>query len=151
MPHEARLFVKTGLVYLGLTFLFGSTLLLFEAFGRSAPYIFGIEHAHFGDVGWLVNIVIGIALWLLPLNRERFPHTQGRYPSSAVYACFALLNGGLALRLLAEPWYQLGGHPPLAATLLAISAIAQPAAIAIFVGIAWQRVRAPSHPAPGVR
>jgi hypothetical protein len=150
MPHQTRLFVKTGLFYLALTFILGGVLLLLEAAGRPVPYVIGIEHAHLGEVGWLVNIVIGIALWLLPLNRERFPATQGRYPSGLVYACFALLNGGLALRLVAEPWFQLGGRPPAAALALAIAAVAQPAAIALFVIIAWQRVRAPRHPAPGV-
>ena len=133
-----------------LTFVLGGVLLFLEAAGQPAPHIFAIEHAHLGDVGWLVNIVIGIALWMLPLNRERFPATQGRYPSALVYACFVLLNGGLALRLIAEPWFQLAGRPPLAALALALAAIAQPVAIALFVLIAWQRVRAPSRPAPGV-
>ena len=151
MPRESRLFVKTGLIYLALTFALGAVLLMLEALGRPAPYAFAIEHAHFGAEGWLVNTVIGIALWMLPLNRERFPATQGRYPTGLAYACFILLNGGLALRLVAEPWYQLDGKPPVAATLLAIAAIAQPLSIALFVAIAWQRVRGPSHPAPGVR
>src|ERR1035438_2829573 len=123
MPREARIFVKAGLVYLVLTFALGGVLLMLEALGRSVPYVFAIEHAHLGDVGWLVNIVIGIALWMLPLNRERFPATQGRYPSAPVYACFVLLNGGLALRLIAEPWFQLAGRPPLAALALALAAI----------------------------
>jgi heme/copper-type cytochrome/quinol oxidase subunit 3 len=63
---------------------------------------------------------------------------------------FVLLNSGLVLRLIAEPWYQLNGNPPAAATLLALAAISQPAAIALFVFVAWQRVRGPRHPAPGV-
>jgi hypothetical protein len=150
MPHQSRLFVKAGLVYMALTFVLGGTLLLLEAAGRPAPYVIGVEHAHLGEVGWLVNVVIGIALWMLPLNRERFPATQGRYPSTLVYACFALLNGGLVVRLLAEPWFQLAGRPPVAAVALALAAVAQPAAIALFVYIAWQRVRAPSRPAAGV-
>ena len=62
-------------------------------------------------------------------------------------ACFALLNGGLIVRIFAEPWFTLGGHAPLAAALLIASAIAQPLAVAIFVAIAWQRVRGPRVPA----
>jgi uncharacterized membrane protein len=151
MPRESRMFVKAGFVYLVLTFAVGGVLLMLEALGRSVPYVFAIEHAHLGEVGWLVNIVIGIALWMLPLNRERFPATQGRYPTAVVYACFVLLNGGLLLRLIAEPWYQLGGGAPAAAALLALAAISQPAAAALFVFVAWQRVRAPRHPAPGVQ
>jgi hypothetical protein len=150
MPRESRLFVKAGLVYLVLTFVLGGIMLTLEAFGRPAPYALAIVHTHLGAVGWLVNTVLGIALWMLPLNRERFPATQGRYPPSVAYVCFALLNGGLVLRLVAEPWFQLGGKPPVVAGLLVVAAIAQPLAIAIFVSVAWQRVRGPSHPAPGV-
>ena len=58
MPQEARLFVKTGLIYLALTFVLGGVLLMLEALGRPAPDAFAIEHAHFGAVGWLVNILI---------------------------------------------------------------------------------------------
>ncbi len=75
MSSESRWFVKVGLLYLVVTFVAGSVLLIGEALGHPAPYIFGVEHAHLGTVGWLVNIVIGIALWLLPLNRQRFPST----------------------------------------------------------------------------
>ncbi len=151
MPPEARWFVKAGLCYLGLTFFAGSALLALEALGYSVPYVFGIEHAHLGMVGWLVNTVIGIALWMLPLNRARFPDTQGRYPKGMAAACFVLLNGGLVLRLVSEPWFALGAKPAVAAGLLLVAAAAQPLAIAIFVVIAWQRVRGPASPPPRTR
>jgi hypothetical protein len=150
MPHESRLFVKAGLVYLALTFILGSVLLIVEALGRPLPASLAIEHAHLGGVGWLVNVVIGIALWMLPLNRERFPATQGRYPSAVVYACFALLNGGLIVRLVVEPWFVASGDR-IAAALLVFAALAQPLAVVLFVWIAWLRIRPPAHPAPGVR
>ncbi len=145
MPSESRWFVKVGLLYLIATFVAGSVLLIGEALGHHAPYIFGVEHAHLGTVGWLVNLVIGIALWLLPLNRQRFPSTQGRYPPGAVLACFALLNGGLLARVVAEPWYVLGGQRSAAAMLLLVASLAQSIAIVLFVAIAWQRARAPSQ------
>ena len=150
MPYESRLFVKAGLIYLALTFVLGGILLIAEALGLPLPTSLAIEHAHLGGVGWLVNLVIGIALWMLPLNRDRFPATQGRYPSSIVFACFLLLNGGLMVRLVAEPWLQFDGSP-VASALLVVAGIAQPLAIALFVAIAWQRIRAPARPAPGVR
>ncbi len=144
MPAETRWFVKTGLLYLLLTFVAGSTLLALEALGRPVPYVFAVEHAHLGTVGWLVNVVIGIALWMLPLNRERFPASHGRYPPGAAAACFVLLNGGFVMRVVAEPWYQLGGRPNAASALLFVAAIAQLLAVFLFVAIAWQRVRGPS-------
>ncbi len=145
MPIEARCFVKAGLFYLVVTFVAGSVLLTFEALSRPVPDVFSVVHAHLGTVGWLVNMVIGIALWMLPLNRQRFPATQGRYPGGAVVACFALLNGGLLIRIIAEPWFLLGAKPPLAAALLIAASFAQTIAVVVFVAIAWQRVRGPSR------
>jgi hypothetical protein len=150
MPLESRLFVKTSLVYLVVTFAVGAGLAVARACGIGLPGVVNVIHAHLGFVGWLANIVVGIALWMLPLNRARFPQTQGRYPPSAPYVCYALLNGGLLLRAITEPWLDVRGGT-VAAVLFAISGIAQLAGIVIFVAIAWLRVRAPSQPAPGVR
>jgi hypothetical protein len=86
---------------------------------------------------------------MFPLDRESFPQTQGRYSVAAVASCYWLLNIGLPLRIISEPWLQVSGAPS-AGVLLVISALAQLGAILIFIGIAWRRVRAPSHPAPGV-
>lgn len=148
MPQESRLFVKTSLVALVLTFLWGAAMLFGEAFGAGVNPIWAIEHAHLAFVGWLVNIVVGIALWFLPLNRERFPDTAGRYPAGAPYLVWGLLNGGLVLRIVGEP---LLGTGQWAHVVVVIAGVAQLAAIALFAWIAWSRVRAPARPAPGVR
>ncbi len=147
MPFESRLFVKTSLVALVLTFVAGAAMALAESLGVPVPRIWAVEHAHLAFVGWLVNIVIGIALWMLPLARDRFPQTAGRYPAGAPVLVYALLNGGLALRILAEPLLSAG---PVVRAALSVSALAQVVAILLFVAIAWQRVRLPARPAPGV-
>jgi hypothetical protein len=149
MPIESRLFVKTSLLYLIATFVVGAVLAILEVSGRPVPFVVTSLHAHLGFVGWLVNIVMGIALWFLPLARDRYPQTQGRYPPAGPYACFTLLNGGLIARIIGEPWWSNGSA--LGGLLFVVSGLAQAAAILLFVTIAWQRVRAPSHPAPGVR
>lgn len=148
MPVESRLFVKTALVALVLTFAWGAAMAIAEATGGAFPPILAVEHAHLAFVGWLVNIVIGIALWFLPLDRERFPSTAGRYPPRAPYAIWALLNGGLVLRLVGEPLLGIG---PSARVALIVGSVAQLAAIIGFGVIAWHRVRPPSRTAPGVR
>ena len=142
MPFVPRLFVKAGIVYLMLTFVLGAVLLILEALGHSAPFIIGIEHGHMGFVGWLVNTVIGVALWLLPLNRKAFPQTQGRYPETLARAAFILLNVGLPLRLIVEPLHQ-SRPTALTSALLIVAAIFQVAAILVVGVIAWQRVYAP--------
>ena len=142
MPLETRRFAKTALVFLFLTFAAGTVLTFVRGAGIAVPAIIGVEHAHLGSVGFLVNIVIGIALWMLPLDRERFPHTQGRYPLAAPALCWWMLNGGLVIRVVVEPWQQLT-NPSSAAlsALLDAAALSQLAAIAIFAGIAWHRIR----------
>ena len=142
MPFVPRLFLKAGIVYLMLTFVLGAVLLILEAVGQPAPFIIGIEHGHMGFVGWLVNTVIGVALWLLPLNRKAFPETQGRYPEMLARIAFILLNVGLPLRLIIEPLHQTHATAVTSALLIA-AAVLQLAAILVVGAIAWQRVYAP--------
>lgn len=148
MPQESRLFVKTSLAALVVAFAWGAVMAIGEAFGHPADPVWAVEHAHLAFVGWLVNIVIGIAWWFLPLARDAFPATAGRYPARVPFAVWALLNGGLVLRIVSEPNLAHGALPRI---VLAVASIAQVAAIALFAYTAWRRVRAPSRPAPGVR
>lgn len=150
MPQETRLFVKTSLLYLVATFLAGAAIAIYEAAGVPIRPVWMTIHTHIGVVGWLVNLVIGIALWMLPLNRERFPQTAGRYPAAAPMLCYLLLNVGLLDRIVAEAlWSYFGGTP--AAIAFGASGVLQVAGIIVFVAVAWRRVRAPARPAPGVR
>lgn len=141
MPYVSRLFLKTGIAYLLLTFLAGAALLSLEAFGHPAPFIIEIEHGHAGFVGWLVNTVIGVAYWLLPVNRARFPQTQGRYPERLARASFYMLNAGLIARLVGEPLLASGSG--IVRGVVVAAAVLQVAAIIAFAVIAWQRVFAP--------
>ena len=142
MPYVSRLFIKAGIAYLVLTFIAGALLIMLEAAGRPVPFVIAIEHGHAGFVGWLVNMVIGVAYWLLPANRARFPQTQGRYPERLARFSFYALNTGLALRLLDEPWFTF--QPSSAgAGLLYVAAFLQLFGIGAFAWIAWQRVFPP--------
>lgn len=148
MPYESRVFLKTGLLALIAAFVWGAWMALCESTGRAVDPGWAIEHAHLAFVGWLVNTVIGFALWLLPLNRTQFPQTQGRYAPWMPRAVYVLLNLGLVARILSEP---AAAASNVARIVLAASSIAQVCAILVFVWIAWLRTRAPSHPAAGVR
>jgi hypothetical protein len=83
-------------------------------------------------------------------GRDRYPQTQGRYPPAGPYVCYALLNGGLLARIAGEAWWSASASP-LGAALFALSTVAQTLAVIVFARIAWERVRPPAHPAPGVR
>ena len=150
MPIEPRLFIKTAMIYLALTFLAGVILAVAEALQHPLPPVIAIEHGHAGFVGWLVNVVIGVALWMFPLDTQRFPESKGRYPVRAVMAAYLALNVGLPLRLVSEPWVALADNP-FASAVLILGALLQFAAIAIVGYIVWVRIKAPSRPAAGVR
>ena len=139
MPFVPRLFIKTGVIYLALTFVLGALFLTLEAFGRPIPFTIAVEHGHMGFVGWLVNTVVGVALWLLPVNRKAFPETQGRYPEKPARTAFAALNAGLILRLVFEPVQSSHASVVSSAALIA-SAILQLGGILIVASIAWLRI-----------
>lgn len=121
--------------------MLGAAMLAFKAYAIRIPLDVSIVHAHMAFVGWLVNLVIGVALWFLPVNRERFADNRGRYPALKVRITFVLLNAGLLLRIVAEPLFDARGASPLLAMLLVLSGIMQLAAIVSFVSIVWYRVR----------
>ncbi|HEV2262117.1 MAG TPA: hypothetical protein VGR69_07530 [Candidatus Rubrimentiphilum sp.] len=140
MPVETRLFVKTSLLWLCATFALGAAMLIAKALGAPLGAEFSVVHAHMAFVGWLVNLVMGIALWFLPVNRERFPQNRGRYPVDAVRWIFLFLNVGLLLRITFEPLADTE-HAAILSGILIISAALQLAAVLLFVTIAWSRVR----------
>ncbi len=141
MPLETRWFVKAGLVWLCATFALGAALLGAKAVGYQPPFDLSVVHAHAGFVGFLVNLVIGIALWFLPVNREAFKENRGRYPVAAVRWIFVLLNAGLIVRIIVEPIVDATGISPVTTSALLMSSVAQLAAIVLFAAIAWSRVR----------
>ena len=142
MPSETRWFAKAAMFFLFLTFAVGAAMTFARNGGVAVPGIIAVEHAHLGFVGFLVNMVIGIALSMLPADRDRYPQTRGRYPARAPIACWLLLNAGLIARVVVEPFQSLRETPALAfSALLDIAAVAQLVAIVIFVSIAWHRIR----------
>jgi hypothetical protein len=141
MPVESRLFVKASLLWLCATFALGAILLILKALGLPPHINFSNVHAHMGFVGWLVNLVMGIALWFLPVNREKFPENRGRYPAMTVRVIFTMLNLGLVLRVIFEPLADKEGPALLYSATLVTSALLQLAAVIVFAAIAWVRVR----------
>ncbi len=61
--------------------------------------LFGPTHAHLGLVGFFLSTVMGVAFWMMP-------RPGGIRQESWEAACFYLLNAGLVLRAVAEPWWR---------------------------------------------
>jgi len=137
MPPLTRYFVKTSLVYLVMALLIGVLLVIKDVLDLPASVagMFPV-YIHLLVIGWLSQLIFGVAYWMFPVfNREK-PHGN-EFMGWAVYI---LLNAGLVLRAVAEPWQsQLPNQG--AAWLLVLSAILQWLAGLMFVFNTWGRVK----------
>lgn len=93
---------------------------------------------HALTVGWLTQLVFGVATWLFP----RRSADRGRETSRVLAGGLVLLNLGLVLRAAAEPALALGLLPTLAGRGLGISAAAQAIGVLAFAAHLWRRVGA---------
>jgi len=133
MPTLVRWYVKTALLYLAAALTVGLLMTLRVGGAALAP-----TYLHLFVVGWVTQLIFGIAIWMLPtLSRE---HPRGR--DALNWAVYGLLNFGLLLRAIAEPTLSQG-RTPLRAALLVTAAVCQWLAGVGFVVNAWGRVRGP--------
>ena len=137
MPLTTRWFVRSALAWMLLA-LAGGVLLAtgvaprFPGTDVVLPYP---TYIHLVTVGWLSNLIFGVALWLFP----RYTAEQPRGSDALGWASYAGLNAGLLLRLIGEP-AQLAGAG--GRTLLLLSAGLQLLGGWAFVLNIWPRVKA---------
>jgi hypothetical protein len=86
-------------------------------------------YLHLLVLGWLSQLVTGVAYWMFPRVERGAAPTDWRG-----WAVFILLNTGLLLRIVTEPTLVRGPWLPLAALL-------QFLAMAVFAWSIWPRVR----------
>jgi heme/copper-type cytochrome/quinol oxidase subunit 1 len=93
-------------------------------------------YLHLIVVGWLTQLVFGVAYWMFPRPPKAPPDTGSR----AMQIAFVLLNVGLLLRAVAEPYtaYRPGGAGGVG---LVLSALVQWLAGLLFVTHMWGRIR----------
>ena len=116
------------MIYLIYTAVLGT---LFYLWPGLIPF-FLFSHVHAGMVGFFVNMVMGVAYWMMPRPGQL---RQDRAEAST----FFLLNGGLLVRLVIEP-LSVYTHSAVFHPILVASAIAQLLAILVFVWAMSRRV-----------
>lgn len=89
---------------------------------------------HLITVGWLTQLIFGVALWMFPR-----PRTEPAKAGTLGWVGFWLLNAGLLLRIVGEP---MRGFTASGAAILPISALLQLVAVASLLWALWPRVRA---------
>jgi hypothetical protein len=137
MYPQPRVYIKTALAYLLAAFLVGGLVLANQGLNLSGG-IWALlpVYYHLLMVGWVSQLIFGVALWMFPpLSRER-PRGDTRLG----WAAYAALNAGLLLRAVAEPLHTWGPSPWTGAAL-AVSAALQPLAAWAIVAALWPRVK----------
>ena len=134
MPTLTRWFIKSAMLYLVAALALSVAMQL--PLAGSMPVLRRIwpTYLHLLVVGWLTQLIFGVAFWMFPKYSAARPRGSDQWG----WATFALLNLGLILRAIAEPWQGPGGS---AAPLLVASAVAQLLAGLAFVVNTWPRVK----------
>lgn len=134
MPTLTRWFVKSALICLVASLLLA--LLMLWPGVADLPWLRAAwpTYLHLLVVGWLTQLIFGVAFWLFPKYSAAAPRGSERLG----WASFGLLNAGLLLRLVAEPSSLLGQDT---GGLLVASAVAQLLGGWAFVANTWPRIR----------
>jgi hypothetical protein len=137
MPTLARWFIKTGLVYFVLALVIG-VLLGARAVVHLPARIAVLMpvYIHLLTVGWITQLIIGVAYWMFPKYTKEAPRGSDRLG----WATYLLLNVGLVLRAIGEPQVDTASTPDLG-WMLALSAVLQVVAGWLFVINTWARVK----------
>ena len=147
MPTTTRVYVKASILYLILGAALGALLLINGWLPlSSAIYYVKPAHVQFLIVGWLTQLILGVAWWLFPpmafrLRGRDYPHGQAQRGSEPLFwVTFALLNSGVLLYAAGEPLYARTGSGFFGG-LITLSGLCLLAAAITFVINMWSRVR----------
>ncbi len=150
MPLTSRASVKASFLYLALGALLGAIMLI-NRWVPLGPAVSALRVAHvqFLILGWLTQLIVGVAWWLLPplpigLQKDApLPVRRGqaqRGSGRLFWAALTCLNAGILLRALFEPlssWTNIDALSDLAG----VSGLFLLAAALLFVINLWTRVR----------
>ncbi len=131
MPRLSCWFIRSALIYLALGFTLGG-LLLFHKGVPLHPVLWRWLPAHieFLLLGWMVQLVMGVAFWILP----RFG--TGRGHEAAAWLAYGLLNVGIGMTGVGLAL----GMPALVPLL---GRMAEAGAAVAFAMHAWPRIKPP--------
>jgi hypothetical protein len=138
MPSLTRWYIKSAFVYLGFSFLVG-LLLTVDRFVLLPRFIQFMSPAYFHlfMVGWVTQMIFGVIYWMFPIISRDSPRGNSRLG----WVSFVLLNAGLLLRVIFEPFVALIPQRSVWGWSLVVSAVFQWFAAFIFVVLSWPRVK----------
>jgi hypothetical protein len=136
MPRLTRWFLRSGLVCLLLGLGLGVAMPAAFASSPWAAALWPIQ-LHLLTVGWLTQLIFGVAWWLFP----RAPSGPVRGSERAGWTSFWCLQAGMVLRVWLEPLRWTAELSAPGAPLLVASGLLHFAAAVAFTLAIWPRVR----------
>ena len=137
MPTLTRWAIKLAMLYL-ISGLAGGALYWANGQWGFAPFLAALNptYLHMLVVGWLTQLIFGVIYWMFPIiSKENM-----RGNPALAWGVVVLLNSGLLLRIICEPWRTLSPNNLNGIGLL-LSAIFQVCAAYLFIVVCWPRVR----------
>ena len=97
MPRLSVYFVRASLLYLLISFSIGGLMLANKGMMIS-PMIWSLLplHMEFAFIGWMIQLALGVAFWILPRFRRGAPRGDERWS----WLALVLVNAGILLVLL---------------------------------------------------
>ena len=137
MNALVRRFIKTAVFFLAIGLLTGAYMLVRrELFGIwPQPYVVS-AHTHVVFVGFVMFMILGVALWLFPKPLRSDP----RYRPALIEMVYWLLLSGTLVRFLGEFSLAYINMPSLA-WLVLLAGFAQVASLLLYVWTMWYRIR----------
>lgn len=130
MPRLSVWFIRASLVYLAVGFTFGALMLANKglAFNLHLDHLLPV-HMEFLLVGWMMQLALGVAYWILPRYVKDLP----RGNETMAWLSLIFLNTGILMMTMNTvfnvTWFMLIGR-----VFEAVSALT-------FLLVAWRRVR----------
>lgn len=138
MPLISRLFIKSGIVFMIASLLVAMAVALPESLhpfeGVSA---LRMTHFHLFVVGWITQIIFGVALWFFP----KYSRERPRGPEWLGWGSFFSLNAGLVLRAVTETAFAAGASAAGWSWAMSAAAALQFAAAVLFAFAIWPRAK----------
>ncbi len=137
MSELVRRYIKTAFFFLLLGLVLGGGMLVQrELYGVWPPAYMIAAHKHVIFVGFVMFMILGVALWLFPKPLPDDP----RYRDGLIEASYWLLLGGTLVRFAGELLRAYQGWPGLG-WLVVLAGFAQVASLLLYVWTIWYRIR----------
>lgn len=135
MPATLQWYVRTAMLYIAAAMALG-VLYQVDAVTRwfGLPRYVITIHVHLALVGGVIQMIMGVGLWMFPLTvpiERRLPYREG-----LAWLTYGVYNAGLLGRFAAE-WCFAATAAPLWGWLTVLCGLMQAAGFAMFLYHAW--------------